>query len=239
MSMDEERTAEKFRDHLVCYRDTKEATAVCGDCGRPVCGPVMNASIRGLISSVFKDHGHARRFNDSRFHYYESGLRRLFFGLGLIGLAILLSFVFPGVLSGLVSDGPDVLKELNSAVVQSSIILGVTLLVTLRYQGGERKTNFRIRVRKTTKRVVCDECLENNILQILLSYALVAIGVVVILIGVQNIVNETSVLPVRLIAASISLWMLGPDIINVIIGVLSTDTEIETEQVKATGGSDD
>ncbi|WP_324759325.1 hypothetical protein [Haloarcula montana] len=218
-------TTETFRDYLVCYRDTDEAEAVCGDCGRPVCGPAMDISLGGVLGSITGDPGHGRRFHDSTFSQYASGLGRAALGLALVFVSILLSYVFPGLVPGIVaavSPGPIGLKP---ALVQSTAILGVASLLTLRYQGGEHSTNFRIRVRKTATRVLCDECFENTMVQLVLFYFLTAVAAVLVIVGLRDIVATGALKPFRIVALGLGLGILRDDIVALAVWILEGGTE--------------
>lgn len=221
-------TKERFRDYLVCYKDTDEAEAVCGECGRPVCGPEIDASILGIATSAVGDHGHARRFRDSTFHHYQSGLGRTVLALGLLLLSVLLTAVFPRLIPGIVSVIFPRPIQLKPAIIQSAAILGVVLLATLRYQGGERTTNFRIRVRRTAKRILCDDCFEDRLVQLTVFYLVTVVAIIVVLVGIRNIVNQASALPLRVIALGLSLGILRDDIVALVVGLLKIGSQPDT-----------
>lgn len=221
----DEVTTETFRDYLVCYRDTDEAEAVCGDCGRPVCGPAMDVTLSGLVGSITGDPGHGRRFHDSTFSQYTSGIGRAILALALVSVSILLSSVFPGLVPGIVQAVSSRPIGLKPALVQSTAILGLAYLLTLRYQGGEHSTNFRIRVRKTATRVLCDECFENTMVQLALFYLLTAVAVVLVLVGFRDIVSTGALKPFRIVALGFGLGILRDDIVALAVWVLESGAE--------------
>jgi hypothetical protein len=240
-------TGKRYQDNLICFRDVEEAEAVCGDCGRPVCGPILPLTVRGLVSSLFNDYGHGRRFHDYTFHEYRHGLGRIIFAGVMIGIVLLFSVVFSNIIpalwsiisqssTGLDSAVPQFLSGFNSAVVQSAVILGVAGIFTLRYQRGERITSFRLRVRKTFDRVVCDDCSENRLVQILLTYAVTAIFMIIILIGIRGIITTESAGPLRLVAVGIGFRILRGDIVAYILEALGTSApEVKTTPSEGLG----
>ena len=222
-------TGKRYRDHLVCFRDTDRAEAVCGDCGCPVCGPILNVSLRGMVSSLFNDPGHGRQFHDATFHQYRSGLKRVTFSIGMLGTALLFSVIFPDIIPALVSAVFLSSIGLKPAIVHSAVILGIAGMLTLRYQPGERITSLRIRERRTVNRVVCDKCFENRLVQVLLTYALTAVFVVLILLGIKEIVTKGSLRPLRLVAVGFGLGMLRDDVVAYVMEILETgEREPET-----------
>jgi hypothetical protein len=219
-----ETTTKRYRGDLVCYNDTDEAEAVCGKCGRPVCGPFMNASIMGLIRSVFRDYGHGNRFYDSTFHHYESGLKRVLLVISLLGISVLFSVIAPGLIPRIVSATISVPIGLKGAIIQSSAIVGVALLLTLRYQRGERKTSFRIRVRQGTTRVLCDNCFDDSLVQLALWYVTTAPAIVLIILGLSNAITAGSALPLRMIALGVGIITIRSDLVGYVMAALESDT---------------
>lgn len=221
---------------LLCYRDTDEAEAVCGECGEPVCGPVMKGTPWELLHSVFTAYGHGREFHDATFSHYESGLRRVVLLVGLFGVSLLFSVIFPRAIPTVVSAVFPTPIELKPAIVQSSAILGVALLLTLRYQRGDHKTRFRIRVRRTTDRVLCDGCFEDSLVQLALAYVVTAVIVVLVAVGLQDVLVQGSALPLRIVALGVGLGVLRDDIVASLMEVLETgDTEGENESTSESG----
>jgi len=227
-----ETTRKRYRRELVCYRDADGADAVCGDCGRPVCGPILNTTLKGLVSSVFNEHGHGRRFHDSTFHEYRSGLKRVGLVVVLLGTALLFSVVFPNLLQTVVSLASLTPIGLNQAVVHSSVLLAIAAILTLRYQRGERTTDFRIRVRRTTDRVFCDKCFENRLVQWSLTYALIAVSAIVILFGIREVFTRGSALPLRVVVLGVAIAMVRDDLVAYVMEVVGmTDRETADDTV--------
>ncbi len=226
--MSTDTTSKRYSEDLLCYRDTDDAEAVCGECGRPVCGPVMNATVRGILSGLFSDYGHGKRFHDATFHSYENGVGRALLTVGLLGISVLFSAVAPGLIPAVVSATISAPIGLKPAVVQSSAVLGLASLLTLRYQRGERTTEFRVRVRRTASRVLCDECFENSLVQLALSYVVTAVVSVLIVFALLDVVSTGSALPLRIAALGVGLRIVGDDIVAYLMSVVGTDGD-ETE----------
>lgn len=226
-------TSKRYRRELVCYRDTDKAEGVCGECGRPVCGPIMDTSVNGLLSSITSDHGHGRKLHDATFYHYKSGFKRVVLTAGLFGTALLFSFVFPGLISGVLSSIFSNPVGLEAAIVQSSLVLALAGLATLRYQKGERSTSLRIRVRETASRVFCDECFENRLVQLVLSYALNALVVIFVILGFRGLVAQGSALPLRFVALGFAVLLVRDDVVAYVMEILEPgDRE---EEMAATG----
>lgn len=221
--MSTETTGTQHRRDLVCYRDTDEAEAVCGNCGRPVCGPLMDASFGGLIRNLYTDHGHGQRFHDATFHHYESGLGRVLLAVGLLGISILFSVVVPRLIPRIVLATISTPIELKPALIQSSAIIGIALLATLRYQRGERKTSFRIRIRRGYERVLCDECFENRLVQLALMYVITGVAIVSFLLGVRNAIATSSLLPLRMGALAIGIIVIRDDLVAYVMFILESE----------------
>lgn len=216
----DDRASKRYRRELVCFKDTDSAEGVCGECGRPVCGPVLNATVGGLVGDLFNDHGHGRLFHDATFYHYESGVKKVILSVILVGVAALIGVVFPDFFPAVSSALFSRSIGLNDAVVQSSVILSVATLLTLRYQRGERNTSFRVRSRRTIDRLFCDQCFENRLVQLVVSYALSAVILVLVLLGLRGIVTQGSVRPLRLIALGAAVSILKTDVVAYAMAVL-------------------
>jgi len=211
--MSTDTTSKRYSRELVCYRDTDEAEAVCGECGRPVCGPLRDSTLGGLVRSVFNDYGHGQLFHDATFHHYENGLGRVLLALGLLGVSVLFSVIVPGLIPTIVSETISRPIGLKPAIIQSSAILGLAALATLRYQRGERKTSFRIQVRRTADRVLCDECFENTLVQLALSYLITIVVLLLVIMGLRNAITAESALPLRTAALGLAIGIIGDDLV--------------------------
>lgn len=216
----------KFDETLTCYTDTEEAKAVCGKCGRPVCGPVMNASFRDLIRSIFKEYGHGRRFRDSTFHHYENGIGHALLAISLLGISILLGVIFPNFIPGVVATVTSTPIYLNAALVQSAAIIGIAMLITLQFQrGGHTKLNLRVRTRQTGTRTLCDECFGDTFVQLALFYLITAIAIVLAVVGLREMIGQANALPLRIFALGIGFGILRDDLVTYAVEALDIDAD--------------
>lgn len=201
-------TSSTWTRELTCYKDSDLAEGVCGECGRPVCAD------------------HQRSFHDSTFHHYEGGSRRAVVALiSLVGVPVVFDQLFPDLIPSLIVS---VLRRplfFTDAVVHSAVILGLALGLTLRFQSGEHRGNFRILARRVATRHLCGECYEETFLQRALHYALAVVAILLMLLGLRDLVSKGILLPLRTVAVGIGVWVLRDDLVAYAMYALEADEQ--------------
>lgn len=191
---------------LTCYRDSEKSVGVCGECGRPVC------------------RDHHRTLHDSTFHHYEDGSKRaVAVIIGIAGIPVVFGELFPNLIPGVIQEVLGRPLFFTDTVIHSSIILAVALGVTLRFQSGERRGDFRLLVRRIAKRDFCDDCYEDTFLQRALYYGLVVVAAILVLIGLRDLVTQEVLLPLRTVAVGVALWLIRDDVVAYIMHLFETD----------------
>lgn len=172
-------TTQRSRDFLACIDHDREAGQVCGSCGDPICEECSTGVADVTLT-----------------HYERGGFWRFVRGAGLlVGVPLVLSVLFPNILSvvlGLIPGSPFFLK---GSFVLGSVFVGLATLSAVRYRTrfglGELSptvltdavADFEFLVRKSNARQVCDGCRQELKLQYWLGRAIGVLGLVLILYG--------------------------------------------------------
>lgn len=172
-------TAQRARDFLACVDHDREAGQVCGECGDPICDDCATGVADVTLT-----------------HYERGGFWRFVRGAGLlVGVPLVLSVLFPNLLSqvlGLVPGSPFFLK---GSLVVGSVFVGLATLSGVRYRTRfgfadltptvltDAVADFEFLVRRSNARQVCDDCRRDLKLQYWLGRGVGVLGLVLILYG--------------------------------------------------------
>lgn len=213
----EEVTSSIWSRDLTCYKDSDDSKTVCGKCGRPIC------------------EDHHRSLHDSTFYHYEDGSKRAVAVIvGLLAVPVLFVQLFPNLISGLIREVYGRPVFFTDAIVHSAVILALALGLTLRFQLGERRGDFRLLVRQTAERDLCDDCYEDTFLQRALYYGLILFALILVLVGLRGIFTQATLLPLRIIATGVGVWILRDDVVAYVMYTLGADERSIAEDTSET-----
>jgi hypothetical protein len=195
-------TRKKVRDFLACTADGHESTGVCGVCGTLVCED---------CSTTVQD----IHLPD----YERGGLWRVVLGLVfLAGVPVLLTAVFPRlvrVVRRQLIDQPIYLKE---SLVLSSVLVGMALLMTVRYRFADGSLDLF--VRRSSRRTVCSECKRQKNQQRYVRYAVVAVALVFVGYGLYQSLPGLFFPPIKYSGIGVALYVLRDDLVTVVTAAI-------------------
>ena len=195
-------TRKEVRDFLACTADGHESTGVCGVCGTPVCED---------CSTTVQD----IHLPD----YERGGLWRVVLGLVfLAGVPVLLTAVFPRlvrVVRRQLIDQPIYLKE---SLVLSSVLVGMALLMTVRYRFADGSLDLF--VRRSSRRTVCSECKRQKNQQRYVRYAVVAVALVFVGYGLYQSLPGLFFPPIKYSGIGVALYVLRDDLVTVVTAAI-------------------
>jgi hypothetical protein len=190
---------QSLKNTFTCHRDRDRATAVCGECGDPLCET------------------HQKNFTDPLFTRFKSGLS--YFAALILGL-----LVFPAVWlavdpmtaieNSLASNGESPLPAgTESAVFHSIIILAFFSGLTMWMQSATRKTSVRFLQRSLPERILCEDCYADTSVVRLLSVAIFLVSLLVFVAGAYFAWSSGNLSTLRLSAVAIGIYILRYDIV--------------------------
>jgi hypothetical protein len=189
------------RRNLTCEHDNDAAIAVCGECGKPLCS----------------DHQHT--LTDASFSAYRSNNTRL-----LVGLVSLV--VVPALFLTVLGDPITNIEEsifgqpigLDIGFIIAGIIVGLGSLLSVWYQGGDKKTSSRFLLRRPPERSLCEDCYQDTTMYRLLSVAALGTGLLLALGGLILTFQSQSGLLLTLSGLGIALYLLRYDLALYVLG---------------------
>jgi hypothetical protein len=213
MSGEGESVRAEVRDYLACDDHGDRAEGVCGVCGTPVCAD-GRSEIRDVTLPA----------------YERGGGRRLLYGLVLIvGPPLLLSVLFPRLLGTLTRSLFDKPLYLKGGLVPSLILVGLALLIGLRYRYADRAyadrrafvlpytdRAFDLLVRRSIRRTVCLECKRIKRRQRYVRYAVAVIAGSLVLYGLYYSVSGLFFRPLRFAGVGAALYVVREEVIAVV-----------------------
>ncbi|QSG14181.1 hypothetical protein [Halapricum desulfuricans] len=198
----------KTSRHLTCEHDGDPATAVCGECGKPLC------------------EDHERTLTDPLFSQYKNDYTHLL--LGIVGFVVV-----PAVLLGVVDASlfADVERQLfdqtiglHTGLLLTGVLTGFGGLLATWFQSGDQKTSARVLTRNPPERALCEECYQSTSLRRLLSVALVGLGALLILAGPILVVQAGNGGLLALSGLGAIVYYLRHDAVLYTLGPSNSDT---------------
>jgi hypothetical protein len=188
-----------LKNTFTCHRDRDPATAVCGECGDPLCD------------------SHQESFTDPSVTRFRPGLLRFVaIVLGLLLFPAVWFAVDPmtAIESSLESNGESPLPAgTEPAVVHSAVILALFSGLALWVQSATRKTSVRFLRRSPPERTLCEDCYADTSVVRLLSVTIFLVGLLLFVAGAYLAWSGGNVSTLRLSAVGIGVYILRYDIV--------------------------
>lgn len=202
---------------LTCHRDQNPATAVCGECGVPLCENHQAWSFWNLLPSVEKT-----RTVDATYTRFSSGFASLV-GVVVALVAIPVLIVGFSPVHTVLGDFVDIPSGTETAILHSSLLVGLSLGLSLWSQGAESLTSVRFLRRRTTERVLCKNCHEALTIQRGVYLSTVALAGLFAALGLYWSVTGDSLTPLRVAGLGLGVYILRFDSTLYIIELMESD----------------
>lgn len=173
-----ERSFQKQGLSLTCHRDQDSATAVCGDCGVPLCTD------------------HHNSLTDPVFGHFTRSTRPLLLS-GVLLFIFPLAWILTDPVSILEQEGLSVPSGTGTVLLHSSLILGFAFGFTVWMQGADRKTSARFLALAPPERILCEECHASTAIQRFIYASLALLGVGLVVLSVYLAWDGSSLYPLR------------------------------------------
>lgn len=181
--------------------DNDTATAVCGDCGKPLCA----------------DHEHT--LTDASFSVYRSNNTRLLIGfLSLFVIPALALTVLGEPLTNLEESVVGQSLGLDIGLAATGILVGLGCLLSVWYQGGDAKTSSRFLLRRPPERSLCEECYQNTTMYRLHSVTALGAGLLLLIGGLALTAQTQNGILLVLSGFGIALYLLRYDLALYVLG---------------------
>lgn len=219
------------KDHVTCHRHGgREATAVCGNCGDPLCDECRDTAY------------------DPSFVTFLSGKgsTRLTFGVFLlIGIPVLYPIALADMIAAVrVELAPTHGLFAGKGLVPFSILVGFALLISVWFKEGSLFQPPFL-VRQGSERYLCEDCISQVSRRNWITKIVSGLAAVVILAGLYRMVTAQNLVPLRLIGLGVALLILKDDIYAIATTISGSSepeeprlSSSETDVSAGTGTSD-
>lgn len=188
-----ERSFQRRNSGLTCHRDSDSATAVCGDCGIPVCTE------------------HQNEITDPVFGHFERSTSPAVLTAILV-VALPVGWVLVDPISLLEQEDVSVPSGLGTTLLHSAFILGLASGFTVWVQGAHQKTSARFLRLAPPERVLCEECHASSAIQRFVYAVVVLAGVGLGLLGLYLAWDGSTISPLRVTALGVGLFVIRMDL---------------------------